>query len=251
MNPTSQRTPAKSGENPQDTGAASAAGQRRQAAELVPYLARRMGTPFRGRILEIGTDPGWLSGELSKLPGVVEIIVLDKAVSRGKAAPPAAKHAAASIESKIFRRSGVLQALKFPDDHFDFVVCAAVLNRTVNMVSMLREVRRVLKPGGRFVAVREPVSPFLPLRSSKSPSDRTRDGRLIYSLEDYARFFTAAGLLAEFKRVNLGSGMKYFFDQVFNGLTHARYALIASKSARGSKSLSAKKAHGAVVETLM
>jgi hypothetical protein len=33
-------------------------------------------------------------------------------------------------------------------------------------------------------------------------------------------------------RVNLASGVKYLFDQMVNGLTHARYAFVATKRGR-------------------
>src|SRR5215470_8166036 len=45
--------------------------------KFVPFLTRKCGLEFRGRILEIGAGGAWLSAELSKLPKVVEIIVTD------------------------------------------------------------------------------------------------------------------------------------------------------------------------------
>jgi ubiquinone/menaquinone biosynthesis C-methylase UbiE len=204
-----------------------------RAAQVAPYLAKRFGVTFGGRVLEIDAGAAWLSAELSKLPGVVEIIATDTSAKRLKEDAPRVFAKLGAIEKKITRMPGDLHKLDFPDNHFDFVVCAAVLNRTVNIVTALREARRVLKPGGKFVAVREPVRPFLKFKSRSAASEAAeRAGRSLYSLDEYERFFSAAGLEVEFKRVNLASGMKYYFNKMFNGLTHARYALIARKPAR-------------------
>jgi ubiquinone/menaquinone biosynthesis C-methylase UbiE len=206
-----------------------------RAAEVAPYLARRFGLTFRGRVLEIDAGAAWLSAELSKLPGVVEIIATDTSAKRLKEDAPRVFAKLGAIEKKITRMAGDLHKLDFPDNHFDFVVCAAVLNRTANIVTALREARRVLKPGGKFVAVREPVRPLIKFKSRSVASEAAvRAGRSLYSREEYERFFSAAGLEVEFKRVNLASGMKYYFNKMFNGLTHARYALIARKPVRAA-----------------
>lgn len=198
----------------------------RTAAAVAPYLERRFGLAFRGRVLELDAGSGWLSAELSKLPRVVEIIATDTSGKRLKEDAPRVFEKSGALEQKITRMQGELHKLAFPDNHFDFVVCAAVLGRITNIVSALREARRVLKPGGRFVSVREPVRPLFRL---KSPKPQSSDTGNLYSRDDYERFFAAAGFEVEFKRVNLATGMKYYFDKMFNGLTHARYALVARK----------------------
>lgn len=43
-------------------------------------------------------------------------------------------------------------ALPFRDDSFDKVICAEVLEHIPDYQSVLREIKRVLKPGGRFAA---------------------------------------------------------------------------------------------------
>jgi SAM-dependent methyltransferase len=203
-----------------------------RAAKVAPYLTRRFGIEFRGRILEIGAGAAWLSAELSKLPGVVEIIATDAVGKRLREEAPRVFARLGAIERKITRMPGDPHRLDFPDNHFDFVVCAAVLNRTVNIASALREAKRVLKPGGCFVAVREPVKSRLKLDTKRAVAERAQTGRRLYTLDEYGRFFAAAGLPVEFKPVHLSSGLKFFFTQMFNGLTHARYALIARKPVR-------------------
>ncbi|MEM9939386.1 MAG: methyltransferase domain-containing protein [Pseudomonadota bacterium] len=46
--------------------------------------------------------------------------------------------------------TGDATALDFPDDHFDAVICSEVLEHLPDYDAALREMRRVLKPGGRL-----------------------------------------------------------------------------------------------------
>ena len=202
---------------------------------VAPYLNRRFGVEFHGRILEIGAGAAWLSAELSKLPRVVEVVATDTTGRRLKDEALRVFAKLGALERKIVRMQADPHHLDFPSNHFDFVVCAALLNRTVNIAEALREAKRVLKPGGWFVAVREPVESKFRLESKRSAEERARTGRRLYTLDEYTRFFAAAGLKLECKPVHLSSGLKFFFAQMFNGLTHSRYALIARKPVRQPK----------------
>ena len=51
-------------------------------------------------------------------------------------------------------------------------------------------------------------------------------------MSEYREFFEQAGLKLELKRVVLSRGFKYYFDTAVNGLTHARYAFVATKTGR-------------------
>jgi SAM-dependent methyltransferase len=51
---------------------------------------------------------------------------------------------------------GDFERLPFSDCTFDVVFCAAALHHAPDLTRMLRDVLRVLKPGGRLVAVNEP-----------------------------------------------------------------------------------------------
>jgi ubiquinone/menaquinone biosynthesis C-methylase UbiE len=208
----------------------------RDLPKFIPFLTRKCGLEFRGRILEIGAGGAWLSAELSKLPKVVELVATDSSPRLLKERAPKVFQALHAKTAKITRTPGDFHKLDFPNNYFDFVVSSAVLHDAANIVQVLREVKRVLKPGGRFVAIREPIWPLVKIKSrSKMVAKLVSTGvnERFYSLSDFKEFFRQAALPLEVKRVNVSSGFKYYFNAVVNGLTHARYAFIGTK--RGGK----------------
>jgi len=199
---------------------------------FIPFLIKKCGLEFRGRILEIGAGGAWLSAELSKLPKVVEVITTDFAPKLLKEQAPRVFKLLKAHGDKITRTPGDFHKLDFPDNYFDFVVSSAVLQHATNVVQVLREAKRVLKPGGRFVAIREPVWPWVKLKSRSKMAAKTGPGGLAlhdYTLAHYKEFFKQASLPLEVKRVNLSRGFKYYMNKMVNGLTHARYAFIGIK----------------------
>ena len=200
--------------------------------KYIPFLTKKCGLEFRGRVLEIGAGGAWLSAELSKLPKVVEIIATDFSPLLLKEQAPKVFSALHANTSKITRMPGDFHKLEFPNNHFDYVVCSAVLHDAANIVQVLREAKRVLKPGGQFVAIREPVWPLVKIKSRSRMLARlvaTGVNERHYTVSDYREFFRQAALPLEVKRVNISSGFKYYFNAVVNGLTHARYAFIGTK----------------------
>jgi SAM-dependent methyltransferase len=203
--------------------------------KYIPFLTRKCGLEFRGRVLEIGAGAAWLSAELSRLPKVVEIIVTDFSPGLLQEQVPKTLRLLKAHEGKITRMPADFHKLDFPNNHFDFVVCSAVLHKSANMLAALRELCRVLKPGGRVVAIREPVWPRMKRKPRPKGESRRAGAEMtgqIYRLEEYREVFARAGLDLDARRVNLTSGMKFFFDRMVNGLTHARYALVATKRGR-------------------
>ena len=203
--------------------------------KYIPFLAEHCGLEFRGRILEIGAGGAWLSAELSKQPRVVEIIATDSSPKVLKEwAPKVFKMLNANV-AKITRMPADFHNLDFPNNHFDFVVCSAVLHNAANIVQVLREAKRVLKPGGQFVAIREPVWPLVKIKSRAKMLAKlvaTGMNERFYTLADYKEFFKQASLPLQVKRVNLSSGFKYYVNKMVNGLTHARYAFVGKKHSR-------------------
>jgi ubiquinone/menaquinone biosynthesis C-methylase UbiE len=203
--------------------------------KYIPFLTEHCGLEFRGRILEIGAGVAWLSAELSKQPRVVEITVTDPSPKLLKEEAPRVFKMLNANAAKITRMPGDFHNLDFPSNHFDFVVCSAVLHHAANIVQVLREAKRVLKPGGQFVAIREPVWPLVKIKSrAKMLAKLVATGvdERFYTLSDYKEFFKQASLPLQVKRVNLSSGYKYYVNKMVNGLTHARYAFVGTKHGR-------------------
>ena len=211
--------------------------------KFIPFLTRRCGLEFFGRILEIGAGVAWLSAELSRLPRVVEVIATDFSPGPLKDQAPKVFQSLKANPAKITRIPGDFHQLDFPDNHFDFVVCSAALHQAVNMVQALREVKRVLKPGGHFVAIREPIEPLVKFRSGKAKSQPLWPGPepQTYTLGHYQELFKQASLPVTVKRVNFSSGFKYYVRKVVNRLTQARYAFIARKRGAAPASRSDKR----------
>ena len=204
--------------------------------KFIPFLTDKCGLEFRGRILEIGAGGAWLSAELSKLPKVVEVITTDLSPLLLKEQAPKVFLLCKANTAKITRMPADFHKLDFPKNYFDFVVCSAVLHDSTNIVQVLREVKRLLKPGGQFVAIREPVWPLVKIKSRAKLMAKLVDTGVndrFHTLSDYKEFFRQAALPLEVKRVNISTGFKYYFNAVVNGLTHARYAFIGTKRGRG------------------
>lgn len=220
---------------------------KQELPRFVPFLTRKCGLEFRGRILEIGAGGAWLSAELSKLPNVVEVIVTDLSPLLLQEEAPKVFELLQASTAKITRTPGDFHKLDFPNNHFDFVVCSAVLHDAANIVQVLREAKRLLKPGGKLVAIREPVWPLVKIKSRSKMVARlvaTGVNERYYTLKDYKEFFRQAALPLEVKRVNTSTGFKYFFNAMVNGLTHARYAFIGTKRGAASSPRSPKRLVG-------
>lgn len=100
------------------------------------------------RLLECGSGPGWLWREnLDRLPAGCYITLTD--LSPGMIAE--AQAALKEYPGFAFREANV-EALPFADESFDVIVANHMLYHLPDLERGLAEIRRVLKPGGRFFA---------------------------------------------------------------------------------------------------
>jgi ubiquinone/menaquinone biosynthesis C-methylase UbiE len=74
-----------------------------------------------------------------------------------------ARRRAGALGREVDLREGDAQALDFPDDCFDTVTCTLSLCTIPDDRAAIREVHRVLRPGGRFILMEHVRSPALPV----------------------------------------------------------------------------------------
>ncbi len=109
--------------------------------------------PARGRLLEIGFGTG---RNIPHFPSAVTHVVgLDPNPGVEKIARPRIDDAPLSVEFRI----GAGEQLPFPDGSFDTVVTFLVLCSVKNPEATLKEIRRVLAPGGSYLLVEHGLAP--------------------------------------------------------------------------------------------
>lgn len=94
------------------------------------------------RVLDAGTGEGRNLRRLCDLPG--EIHAVD-------ASPRAVEKISEDLRGKATLHVSLLESLPFPDDHFDFVLVADVIETLPDAEPVLREIFRVMAPGGRLL----------------------------------------------------------------------------------------------------
>lgn len=114
------------------------------------WVFERLELDAGARVLEVGCGPGDLWQEnLRRLPEGVRVTLAD--LSPGMAAQAARVPGAGQRETFGFLAADV-QRLPFPDGSYDLVVANHMLYHVADLAAGLREVQRVLAPGGRLCA---------------------------------------------------------------------------------------------------
>jgi ubiquinone/menaquinone biosynthesis C-methylase UbiE len=113
-------------------------------------LARRVADqlPPGSAVLEVAPGPGYFSIELAKL-GPYSITGVD--ISRTFVEMARGKAAEAGV--RLDFRQGNASDLPFANDTFDFLLCRAAFKNFGQPVLALRQMCRVLKPGGRGLII--------------------------------------------------------------------------------------------------
>ncbi|KAH9851763.1 methyltransferase type 11 [Lenzites betulinus] len=116
------------------------------AAYLLPYLKPNMS------LLDIGCGPGTITADFATLLPEGHVTALE--IPDSDVLDKARAYAAERGVTNITFTTGNALALPFPDDTFDVVHAHQVLQHVGDPVQMLKEMRRVTKPGG-IVAARD------------------------------------------------------------------------------------------------
>jgi SAM-dependent methyltransferase len=115
-------------------------------ARLVPESA--------SRVLDVGAGRGIASYAFASMGARVDALEPDPSAIVGAEAIEALARQA-QLPITVTREFS--EALPYPDEAFDVVFARAVLHHTSDLRSACREFFRVLRPGGRLIAVREHV----------------------------------------------------------------------------------------------
>jgi 2-polyprenyl-3-methyl-5-hydroxy-6-metoxy-1,4-benzoquinol methylase len=133
------------------------------AAEVDPAFALRAGLILDAleeerpaRVLDVGCGRGFYLHLLAQLPYIREIQGIDANATYLELARRAAD------DPRVHVRQAVIEALPFPEGYFDFVICSEVLEHLQDDATGLREIHRILRPGGTLmVTVPDRNFPFL------------------------------------------------------------------------------------------
>ncbi len=112
-----------------------------------------------GRLLDVGTGPARIPILLAKRLPEVQIVAIDLAAEMLKLA---ARHiAVAGLESRIELHLMDAKHLPFPPASFDAVISNSIVHHIPHPVMVLREIRRVAKPGAALF-IRDLLRPETP-----------------------------------------------------------------------------------------
>ena len=111
----------------------------------------------RGRVLEIAAGT---ARNLAYYPDDVALTGVELSAQM----LAIAQRRASELGRETDLRQGDVQALQFPDESFDTIVCTLGLCTIPDPRRAIAEARRVLRPGGRVLLLEHVRSPLLPVR---------------------------------------------------------------------------------------
>jgi SAM-dependent methyltransferase len=172
-------------------------------------VRRRLG-PGRGRTaLDVGAGRGIASYAMARDGFNVSALEPDPSALVGAAAIRRLAHEAELTIDVVEEFS---ERLPFDDGSFDVVFARAVLHHTSDLPKACAEFFRVLRPGGRFVAVREHVISTpdqLPAFLDLHPLHKLYGGENAFLLQQYRDALKAAGFVLTEELTPLGSAVNY------------------------------------------
>ena len=120
-----------------------------RASEQKHLLERiKSSLPANGNILEIAPGPGFLAIEFARL-GRYNVTALEISQTFIEIAQDNARKASVNVDF----RHGNASDMPFENETFDFIICVAAFKNFSQPVEAIREMYRVLRPGGKACIV--------------------------------------------------------------------------------------------------
>jgi len=106
-------------------------------------------------VLDLGCGGGWLTAILSKLEKISKLYAVDSSYYFLQTLLPQVFAQMEGQLDKVEVIEGLFQPLLFEDATFDAVVASSAVHHAENLENLLKEMRRVIKPGGYMFLVNE------------------------------------------------------------------------------------------------
>ena len=114
---------------------------RRVIADIAPVISE-------GKVLDAGTGPGTLAREIARRQPRLQVYGIDLSEDMIRLARAHAKRE--QVEERVHFDVGNVAHLPYPDHSFDLVVSTISMHHWYELEQPLRDLYRVLRPGGRL-----------------------------------------------------------------------------------------------------
>ncbi len=129
--------------------------------ERLKTMIQRLNIPPRARILDVGSGTGVLLPLLAPTPANERVVM---AIDLAFGMMREARHRPDCAHDHVLCLQTDVLALPFPPESFDWVICNSVFPHFLDQEACVRQLARVLRPGGAFVVChtqrREAINEF-------------------------------------------------------------------------------------------
>ena len=119
------------------------------------FLEEWLGHELQGVCLDLGAGVCWTSALLAKKPRLNRVVAVEISRHRLESLAPLVLRQYQAPEEKVIRVLGDFAEIKLEDNSVDVVVMCQAFHHAVQVEKLLKEVVRVLSPGGGFLVTGE------------------------------------------------------------------------------------------------